>query len=412
MTSNVNLNADPIASSPGMGCGKHLPVLDGIRGVAILMVLVCHFTHLEPFPSTLKMLFGSGAYGVDLFFVLSGFLITGILLDSKGKPNYFRNFYARRTLRIVPLYYVAVILVAFVLPSIAPATDGFWQASKQGRRWALIYMANIPPFWTKEFLSPTLGHFWSLSVEEHFYLVWPVAVLFLSSKALIRLCFSMMLLAMTSRIILLSLGGYEVALALFTLCRMDGLLIGSFLAIVIRNTQQTSLLIRWNWLILTISCVLVICELSLAAMVPELQFAATATTGVIVAVFFGASLAFAITRDPESILATVISHPVFRFFGLYSYGLYVMHVPLLNYFWSREVNVWSRELVSTSYVGSGLFVGLCFVVSILLAMASYHLLERRFLELKRYFGYSGRVGSLHATRCATGLERNAVAGVP
>src|SRR6185369_12518625 len=108
---------------------QHIPILDGIRGMAILMVIFCHTigifkivggVYQNSFQRFIFFVFGSGWLGVDLFFVLSGYLITGILINSKGEQNYFVNFYARRTLRIFPIYYLYVTLVIFILPIFIP----------------------------------------------------------------------------------------------------------------------------------------------------------------------------------------------------------------------------------------------------------------------------------------------------
>ena len=120
----------------------HLPALDGVRGMAILLVLLSHFTLREYWPSErLYYIVQSGWIGVDLFFVLSGFLITGILLDSRGKPNYFGNFYRRRALRIFPLYYFVVIVtwITVVFFERAPERLQGWDSFT----WFFTFTPNI-----------------------------------------------------------------------------------------------------------------------------------------------------------------------------------------------------------------------------------------------------------------------------
>src|SRR5690242_3161095 len=116
-----------------------------------------------------------GVLGVDLFFVLSGFLITGLLLDAKGKPHYFRNFYARRTVRIFPLYYLVLFLLLVVLPAVIAVPPALAHARRE-QAWLWTYTSN---FYIASKASWALGyvsHFWSLAIEEHFYLLWPLVV--------------------------------------------------------------------------------------------------------------------------------------------------------------------------------------------------------------------------------------------
>jgi peptidoglycan/LPS O-acetylase OafA/YrhL len=169
--------------------GKYVPALDGIRGLAILAVLVTH--SVPRLPATglgywCNQLIELGTFGVDLFFVLSGFLITGILLDSKDAPNYFRNFYARRFLRLFPVYYLYLIFIALLLPAIHRAIHTHMPDFGGNWWWFLLYSCNLKPDHAAN--DAYLGHFWSLAVEEQFYLVWPAVVLLLSRRRLTYFC--------------------------------------------------------------------------------------------------------------------------------------------------------------------------------------------------------------------------------
>jgi peptidoglycan/LPS O-acetylase OafA/YrhL len=168
--------ARQIGSVPAMT--NHIPALDGLRGIAILSVMLLHFTNaIAALPgsptSAARSVFGWGWTGVDLFFVLSGFLITGILLDSKGHPLYFRSFYARRALRIFPLYYAALFLF-FVVPRAIPSVPATYSFAWHDQRWFWFYLGNFHPLGpdAKQFI----GQFWSLAIEEQFYLVWPLLI--------------------------------------------------------------------------------------------------------------------------------------------------------------------------------------------------------------------------------------------
>lgn len=159
-TDDAVMQASPTRKS------THLPELDGIRGIAVTMVLLYHgFSYVMQNESWtglsrwVELATRPGWMGVDLFFVLSGFLITGILLDSLGNPHYFRNFYARRALRILPLYYLILILIGI-----------FYRGSRGYLGLSVFYLSNMAPIFG---VAVLYGPLWSLSVEEHFYLLWP-----------------------------------------------------------------------------------------------------------------------------------------------------------------------------------------------------------------------------------------------
>src|SRR6185503_19750329 len=163
---------------------SHVPSLDGIRGLAIAIVLVHNGTFIlhgshATLPKVAAAVAAAGWLGVQLFFVLSGFLITGILLDSRTRPQFFRTFYTRRTLRIFPLYYAFLASALFIVPLLANVPD--WHATAlRNQVFYWTYTSN----WANPlgYAIPGLSHFWSLAVEEQFYLFWPVVVFFGSPR--------------------------------------------------------------------------------------------------------------------------------------------------------------------------------------------------------------------------------------
>src|SRR4051812_15765629 len=216
---------------------QHIPALDGVRGLAILLVLIFHFSQLgytpnpTGFRAVLQKATAAGWIGVDLFFVLSGFLITSILVEAKGSQGYFRNFYMRRVLRIFPLYY-GVLAVAAVLGLV------FYDRLPQEYRNVFHYQGGLWAYLQNFIRIDWMGftHFWSLAVEEHFYLVWPALVFFLSRRAAMGVCVALIAAAIairTGRV----LNHAEIeATYTWTFCRMDCLAIGSLLALAIHGT--------------------------------------------------------------------------------------------------------------------------------------------------------------------------------
>ena len=255
--------AEPATSHrPG---ARYLPELDGIRGIAILMVIAFHFgrdidTHsllYSVYRSTIEL----GWAGVDLFFVLSGCLITGILLDTKNSERYFQSFYMRRILRVLPLYYLSVFaFFCICLPirnALAPGWFGRqeWTHIPAGEAiWYWFHLSNWRSALGVLQNSP-VTHFWSLSIEEQFYLVWPLFVLYCSDSRLLTVCISLILLSvglLNSPYFQAEVNLHSDFIYRLTPFRLDPLAFGAMLAVLSRYRSFGGWYRRWSWLPLTI----------------------------------------------------------------------------------------------------------------------------------------------------------------
>ena len=230
--------------------GKHIPALDGIRGLAIVLVLLVHLFVHNPRPQVslpmrvIATLFSAGWVGVDLFFVLSGFLITGSLYDTQQSRLFFRNFYARRALRIFPLYYGFLGLLIGI--SLLHGYHWFFF----GTFLFLSYLHTLHVGGLAYTTAPwvNINHLWSLAIEEQFYMVWPVTVFLLATKR--RIATAALLLTAASlglRCWMFASGvlvTYPYLTYSFTPARLDGLLLGSVLAMLVRSRHRVAVL-RW-----------------------------------------------------------------------------------------------------------------------------------------------------------------------
>jgi peptidoglycan/LPS O-acetylase OafA/YrhL len=227
---------------------RRVPELDGLRGLAIFSVVAFHYISQEGIPpaGTIAHVLHRGVImgwsGVDLFFVLSGFLIGGMLMDARNSPNYYRTFYARRIFRIIPIYYLwitaYIVLVSLAGPKIQ-ALSNSGAASPLGFSTASLYLflQNIQEPSSLGLAGPWFGHLWSLAVEEQFYLIAPLIVRFVSPKRLPAVLTLVVILAPVLRTIMrLGLGASAWQVTVLMPTRADALAIGFLLAAFFRSS--------------------------------------------------------------------------------------------------------------------------------------------------------------------------------
>ena len=225
----------PSASVPGKARRRRFLALDGVRGLAVIAVLVTHASYAIHNRIVFRV-FQMGWTGVDLFFVLSGFLITGILLDTRSAVNRAGSFYARRVLRIFPIYYLTLGLALLAQARWAWVAADADMPTLGSRLPYLFYYTNFISLWHHGIAHQTLlSHFWSLAVEEQFYFVWPLIVWHISTKTVYRLCGAAVCFTLILRVVSGWYFGYGVWLFLLTPTRADGLFVGAGLAALLAS---------------------------------------------------------------------------------------------------------------------------------------------------------------------------------
>lgn len=400
-------DADPPLHVQGpLSLRGHQPVLDGVRGVAILLVVIYH-SNIIPRPKTWaeQLWLGTvnaGWCGVDLFFVLSGFLITGILWDAKGKSGYFRNFWARRILRIFPLYYLFLAVSFFGMPRLVPYLKDvsfILGLDKASPAWFWSYGPNL--LFAKEgaFLGPQHLHAtWSLGVEEQFYVVWPVVVFLLGRRGLLRLCGAGIVGALLLRLFLFSQQTHWITIFVLPLTRLDTLLAGAFVALWLRKPEKEAApnppwhlksgkLQRWCAVVFVTGLVILTIYSVREGFLAQFH-AFTYTIGfTILTAMFTALLLWSVVSPDRARSKRALSLPPLRFLGRYSYGLYLSH-PIVQDLIVRHLLIPERlhlELGQSRIAVQLVYTLVSTIASVAFAFLLFHGFERPFLRLKRFF---------------------------
>lgn len=353
---------------------QHFPALDGLRGLAILLVVVYHNFGFIPY-------FFFGWLGVDLFFVLSGFLITDILMKSLGQPGYLKNFYIRRVLRIFPLYYLSLILFLFLIPLFTDRLDiGYY---RENQAWLWLYLQN----WLYIFNDPashnTLNHFWSLAVEEQFYLLWPWIILLLKKPGRLLLLLGLLLLAVIG--LRLWIWNHQVAdlayFNLYTFTRIDGICVGSMVALL-RISRPAFLDNQMPYIVggfALLNFVFYFINRQYQYSYPYLALAGYSTFAMV----FGLLVHEAVSGE-NKLISRLFSWSPLRFFGRISYGFYIFHWPV-----HLLVVPAITPLLSAAVSGRTLSLVAALVstlIAVLVSWLSLRYIESYFLRLKKGFG--------------------------
>jgi peptidoglycan/LPS O-acetylase OafA/YrhL len=348
--------------------------LDGLRFFAVAAVILQHYTPLGAYEHAINI----GMFGVQLFFVLSGFLISGILLDlraDRGGPPHLLGvvgrFYARRALRIFPAYY---LLCAVLLATGFKAMWSTWP-------WQLLYLSDIGVVVNGGFPG-AISHFWSLSVEEQFYLIWPWLMLLMPLRSIPAVCAGAIAVGLTSRILVTV---YDVPFGgILAVCNLDALAAGAWVAYANRE-QRDGALLNFLGSGVGLGCtVLFVLALHVAKYQPS-----PFTSSIIICMntamaVMWASLVLQASRGFHGATGWLLTWRPITYLGQISYGIYLFHnimLPLIQLKVMPRLGLTSEGVIP---------VVAAVVASVIIAALSFHLFERPLSELKRFFPYRAR----------------------
>lgn len=353
---------------------RHFPALDGLRGTACLTIVIYHnFGFIQ------KYLF-FGWLSVDLFFTLSGFLITDILLKTVNQPNYLRNFYVRRLLRIFPLYYLSLVIFLALLRGLNTALQLGYYTDNQV--WFWTYLQNWLFIFNPSANTDSLNHLWSLAVEEQFYLLWPFIILLVKSPKRLLLVISLLLAAVIGLrlwIWMQHLSGFSYY-NLYTFTRIDGICIGSMVAILFRINpgflKKFTPLIVLSFAILNFSFFFLnrFYEFSF----PYLALAGYTTFAMLLGL-----LVNEVITNKNKLVNTIFNFSFLRFVGKVSYGFYIFHWPM--YLGLRPcLQNWANRYTGEQAANFAASL-IASLLALLLSWLSFKYFESYFLKLKNKF---------------------------
>ncbi len=367
--------------------------LDGLRAVAILWVMFAHVSAASKwhantvYHKVIELIASSGWVAVQLFFVISGFLITAILLKGKGKSKQLRHFFIRRSLRIFPVYYVTLFVLFIVVPFMGYTLT--WLTSEtENQLYFWTYLNN----WIRPYIyNKGFSHLWSLAIEEQFYLIWPFIVIYLNKTWLLRICVFMIVSAPVFRFLLFYFFQTDIegigakAAYAFTFARWDAIALGSLLAVIMTTDNYLSWCKKYAINILFISAFMVLLHAGLNG-----SFNAVGEGGIellnqtisAIACFL---IVFIVTWKNRQWYVNVLEFKMLKLVGKYSYSMYIFHLPIMIVWF--QYNIPDYAGMSDLAVLLQVFLNYLLILffTFVLSAISWNILEYPLLKLKRGF---------------------------
>ncbi|MCZ2459264.1 MAG: acyltransferase [Chitinophagales bacterium] len=351
---------------------NYVPELDGLRGIAIILVVTFHYLGFR------FTIFSIGWSGVDLFFVLSGYLITSRLISSIHRKNYFSRFYLNRVLRLFPLYYAVLICFYFILPLFI---------SREYFHSMAFYRENAVAFFTffenwvfmgyPDLKENHLIIFWSLGVEEQFYLIWPLFIFYFYKVKRIRTILGVwIILCIVLRVILYRMDNSNYQIYLYnTFCRMDSFIIGAFLFFVHKEILKPA-----PRYIVPVNTVILIAGIIIWGTSVLSPF--IATVGLTsMAIFYAGIIDIAVKRKYKW-FTTLLNRKWLIFTGKISYGLYIFHWLVIRFCYAPVYRTIHSYWDIPDKVNVYLTLFICCLASVVVSVLSFKYFESYFLKLK------------------------------
>lgn len=382
-----------VPSVPSDRSPERIPELDGLRGVAIFLVLIFHYVTgvvAERWPNPLAFVKHVTQFawsGVDLFFVLSGFLIGGILLSARDSPNYFRVFYFRRVCRIFPAYFAFLLFMLICYYYFLPTHHAVVASNFEPAMPWPSYVSFTQNIWMaarNTLGGPVLAITWSLAVEEQFYLTLPAVIRWISPRVLPGLLLAGIVTAPLLRLgLLLGLKtGAQGAVYVLLPCRMDALLIGVLLALLLRRPSFREFIVvqaRWVWGVLAVLAMGMVYFNYLGEANP---FPTATFWYTWIAVFYATIVVLALTQS-RSLLSRFLKNRWLRGLGVIAYGTYLIH-PIVFTIVMAGLRGHTNIHWSVGDLTSDLF---SMALTIAIAQVSWMVFEKRFVRWGRRLNY-------------------------